>query len=94
MFYNLCILQEFDSLREQLIHGQLTRAQQAEEIVLLRNDLAIARRKLLKLESQSVEGKDQREGTVASVPEWAETNGHGAKQETDVSGCGCGHGMS
>lgn len=58
--------------------------------MLLRNDLAGTRRKLLKLESDSVGGKDQREGNVAAVPEWAETNGHGARQEPHVSGCGRG----
>lgn len=87
------LLQEFDSLREQLINGQLTRAQQAEEIVLLRNELAVTRKKLTKLESESVGEKGQREGNVAAaVPEWAETNGH--RQETHVSGCGYGRGLT
>lgn len=84
-------------MREQLIAGQLTRAEQAEEIVLLRNELAVTRKKLAKLESHDEVGKDSRGRSEAAVPEWAETNGHGAvfagAQEAHVSGCdtsGCG----
>ena len=69
----------------------MTRAQQAEEIVLLRNDLAIARKKLTKLESHEETVQDQQNENVEAVPEWAETNG--GTQEPHVSGCGCGCGV-
>lgn len=79
-------------MREQLIAGQLTRAEQAEEIVLLRNELAVTRKKLVKLESPGEVGKNSRGRSEAAVPEWAETNGHGAvlagAQEPHVSGRG------
>ena len=97
MSHACCLFQqEFDVLREQLISGQMTRAQQAEEIVLLRNELAVARKRLVKLESQdSTERETRGESIAAAVPEWAETNGHGgvtslAGQEPHVSGCGLG----
>ena len=84
-------------MREQLIAGQLTRAEQAEEIVLLRNELAVTRKKLVKLESQDEVGKDTRGRSEAAVPEWAETNGHVTVmvgvQEPHVRGCGCGCGL-
>lgn len=76
-------------LMEQLITGQVTRAQQAEEILLLRNELAITRKKLIKLETQEATGQEQR--NVGVVPQWAETNGHApasSTQEPHVSGCG------
>lgn len=81
--------QEYDVLMEQLITGQVTRAQQAEEILLLRNELAITRKKLIKLETQEATGQEQR--NVGVVPQWAETNGHAPAsntQEPHVSGCG------
>ncbi len=67
----------------------MTRAEQAEEIVLLRNELAGTRKKLAKLESQNVTERDERGATPAVVPEWAETNGHrNPAQEPHVSGRG------
>lgn len=65
--------------------------------MLLRNKLAVARKKLTKLELQDEVGTDQRGVGEAAVPEWAETNGHGAgiaaTQESHVSGCGYGCGL-
>jgi hypothetical protein len=76
----------------------MTRAQQAEEIVLLRNELAGTRKKLVKLESQGEVGKEELDRNEAAVPRWEETNGHGRAgtggQETHVSAVtisGCGN---
>ena len=84
-------------MREPLIACQLTRAEQAEEIVLLRNELAVTRKKLVKPESQDEVGKDTQGRSAAVVPEWAETNGHSTVmagvQEPHVRGCGCGCGL-
>lgn len=68
----------------------MTAAQQAEEMTLLRNDLAITRKKLVRLESQDEVEREQRgeNVVVVGVPEWADTNGHGTEQESHVSGCG------
>lgn len=63
--------------------------------MLLRNELAVTRKKLTKLELQDEVGTQRRVGEAA-VPEWAETNGHGAgaaTQEPHVSGCGYGCGL-
>lgn len=57
--------------------------------------MAVARKRLVKLESQEVEERGREGGGgVGGVPEWAEANGHGAavappiKKEPQVSGCG------
>ena len=61
--------------------------------MLLHNELAVTRKKLVKLESQDEVGKDTQGRSAAAVPKWAETNGHGTVmagvQEPHVSGCGC-----
>ena len=64
------------------------RAQDGEEIVQLRNELAITRKKLVKLESQGMEDhhQHQREQNAEAVPEWAETNGNQSGQDSHVSG--------
>ncbi len=69
---------------EELISGRVTHAQDGEEIVQLRNELAVTRKKLTKLESQGVD--DHREQNTAAVPEWAETNGHQSGHESHVRG--------
>lgn len=42
----LVIFQECESLAQQLISGRIERAQEAEDVMLLRRELAIARKKL------------------------------------------------
>ena len=82
-------VQERDSLREQLIQGQMARAEEAQEMLQLRNKLAVMSKRLVGLEQQALLKNETHSGSHANVPEWAETNDrvfHDLRQEPHVSG--------
>ena len=74
-------------MKAELISGRVLRAQDGEVMVQLRHELAITRKRLVRLESQRGP-EDPPEPGAEGVPEWTEMNGNHSGHESHVRGQG------